>query len=196
MMQSPLDKIPIADVMNSDPSHSAPLRDASEGGPGSLVAFPARERGRPPNNLPLALSSFVGREKELAGARLLTLNGSGGCGKTSLALAVASDVAEDFEDGVWLVELASLSDPELVPQAVTSTLGVPEQPGRSLTKTLSDHLRTRKVLLVLDNCEHLIETCAALAGTLLRACPRLRVLATSREALGIVGEVAWPLTIP
>jgi predicted ATPase/DNA-binding CsgD family transcriptional regulator len=154
----------------------------------------------PPNNLPLELSSFVGRQKELAevtrlleNARLLTLTGSGGCGKTRLALAAASELVEGFEDGVCLVELAPLADPSLVPQVVASTLGVREQPGRSLTETLSDYLESKKALLVLDNCEHLIEACAELAEALLRSCPELRVLATSREALGITGEVAWPV---
>src|SRR5215204_2151365 len=152
---------------------------------------------RPLHNLPLELSSFVGREKELtevkrlqANNRLLTLTGSGGCGKTSLALALAGELMEGFEDGVWLVDLASLADPSLVPQAVASTLGVREQPGRWLTETLSGYLGSRKVLLVLDNCEHLVEACAKLAEVLLRSCPELRVLATSREALGITGEVA------
>jgi non-specific serine/threonine protein kinase len=146
----------------------------------------------------LQLSSFVGREKELAEVkrllennRLLTLTGSGGCGKTRLALAAAGELVEGFEDGVWLVELASLADPSLVPQAVASTLGVREQPGHSLTETLSDHLRSKKVLLVLDNCEHLVEACAELAEALLRSCPELRILATSREALGLTGELAW-----
>jgi predicted ATPase/DNA-binding CsgD family transcriptional regulator len=153
---------------------------------------------RPPNNLPLELSSFVGREKELAevkrlleDTRLLTLTGSGGCGKTRLALAVAADLVEGFEDGVWVVDLAPLADPSLVPQAVASTLGVREQPGRSPNEILSDYLRTRKVLLVLDNCEHLVGACAELAEALLHSCAELRVLATSREALGITGEVAW-----
>jgi predicted ATPase len=148
----------------------------------------------------LELSSFVGREKELAEVkrllgetRLLTPTGSGGCGKTRLALAVASELLEWFEDGVWMVELAPLAEPSLVAQAVASTLGVREQPGRSLTETLSDYLASKKVLLVLDNCEHLIEACAKLAESLLRSCPELRVLATSREALGIAGEVAWPV---
>ena len=154
----------------------------------------------PPNNLPLELSSFVGREKELVDVkrlledtRLLTLTGSGGCGKTRLALAAASVLVEGFEDGVWLVELAPLADPALVPQVVASTLGVREQPGRSPTETLSDYLGSKKMLLVLDNCEHLIEACAEVAEALLRSCPELRVLATSREALGITGEVAWPV---
>src|SRR5215218_588340 len=161
---------------------------------------------RPPHNLPLELSSFVGREKELAEVkrlmgetRLLTLTGSGGCGKTRLALAVASELVEGFEDGVWMVELAPLADPSLVAQAVASTLGVREQPGRSPTETLSEYLGSEKVLLVLDNCEHLIEACAELAQTLLRSCPELRVLATSREALGIAGEISWSvpsLTLP
>jgi predicted ATPase/DNA-binding CsgD family transcriptional regulator len=152
------------------------------------------------HNLPLELSSFVGREKELAEVkgllkeiRLLTLTGSGGCGKTRLALAAASEIVGGYEDGVWFVELAPLADPSLVAQAIASTLGVREQPGRSPTETLSNYLRSRKVLLVLDNCEHLIEACAELAETLLRSSPELRVLATSREALGIVGEVAWPV---
>ena len=155
---------------------------------------------RTPHNLPSELSSFVGREKELAEVkrllkenRLLTLTGSGGCGKTRLALAAASELVEGFEDGVWLVELAPLADPSLVPQAVASVLGVRERPGRSPTETLSNYLGSRKVLLVLDNCEHLVEACAELAEALLRSCPELRVLATSREALGITGEVAWPV---
>jgi non-specific serine/threonine protein kinase len=146
----------------------------------------------------LELSSFVGRGKELAEVkrllennRLLTLTGSGGCGKTRLALAAASELVERFDDGVWLVELAPLVDPPLVPQAMASTLGVREQPGRSPTETLSHYLRTRKVLLVLDNCEHLVEACAELAEALLHSCPELLILATSREALGITGEVAW-----
>src|SRR5918998_3407526 len=160
----------------------------------------ARNPERLSHNLPLELSSFVGREKGLAEVerllehnRLLTLTGSGGCGKTRLALAVASELVEEFEDGVWLVELAPLVDPSLVPRAVASTLGVREQPGRSPTETLSDYLGSKKVLLVLDNCEHLIEACAELAEALLHSCPELRALATSREALGIAGEVAWPV---
>jgi predicted ATPase/DNA-binding CsgD family transcriptional regulator len=155
---------------------------------------------RLPNNLPLELSSFVGREEELVDVkrllennRLLTLTGSGGCGKTRLALAVAKELVEGFEAGVWLVELAPLADPSLVPQVVASTLGVREQPGHSLTETLSDYLGSKKLLLVLDNCEHLIEACAELAEALLRSCRELRVLATSREALSITGEVAWPV---
>jgi predicted ATPase/DNA-binding CsgD family transcriptional regulator len=155
---------------------------------------------RAPNNLPMRLSSFVGREEELTelrrlleGNRMLTLTGAGGCGKTRLALAVAEELVEAFENGVWLVDLAPLADPSLVPQALASAMGVREQPGRPLSETLSDHLASQKVLLVLDNCEHLVEACAELAESLLRSCHGLRVLATSREALGINGEVAWPV---
>jgi predicted ATPase/DNA-binding CsgD family transcriptional regulator len=130
---------------------------------------------------------------------LLTLTGSGGCGKTRLALAAADELMGRFEDGVWLVELASLADPSLVQRAVASALDIREQPGNPPTGTLSDHLRTRKMLLVLDNCEHLVEACAVLAEGLLRTCPSLRILATSREAFGIAGETRLavpPLSLP
>src|SRR5918993_1179148 len=174
-----------------------PPSGAEGDSPSQVVPFP---RTPEPllHNLPLELSSFIGREPEVSevkhllnGSRLLTLIGPGGCGKTRLALAVAFKAAEGFEGGVWLVELASLSDPDLVPQAVVSTLGLREAQERPLTQTLSNHLGSRKMLLVLDNCEHLIEGCSTLANALLRACPNLRILATSREALGIAGERAW-----
>jgi predicted ATPase/DNA-binding CsgD family transcriptional regulator len=154
----------------------------------------------PPHNLPSELSSFVGRDREIAEVRrilennrLLTLTGSGGCGKTRLALVAASELVQRFEDGVWMVELAPLAEPSLVPQAVAFALGVRERPGSSLTEALSDYLRTRKLLLILDNCEHLIDACAELAEAWLHSCPGLRVLATSREVLGITGEIAWPV---
>ena len=160
----------------------------------------------PANNLPLQLTSFVGREREmaeveelLAGRRLLTLTGPGGSGKTRLALAVASGAVEGFDDGVWLVELASLSDPDLVPQAIASALGVQETPGSSLIDTLVGYLGPRRMLIVLDNCEHLVDACASLAEALLRRCPNLWILATSREALGVAGETLFavpPLSLP
>ena len=167
----------------------------SEGtNPGSFSGdvFPApSEPGHRLDNLPLQLTSFVGREREMAevegccgSSRLLTLTGPGGSGKTRLALAVASRLVDRFEDGVWLVELAPLSDPDLVPQAVASVLGVREAPGTPLVDSLRAHIGSRQLLLVLDNCEHLIGACASLAEALLRGCPNLRVLATSREALG------------
>ena len=152
------------------------------------------------NNLPLQLTGLVGREREiaevgrlLADARLLTLTGPGGSGKTRLALTVAGEVVEEYEDGAWVVELAPLSDPELVPQAVASVLGVREVPGSPLLKTLADHLLSKSMLLVLDNCEHLIDSSASLAEALLRRCPDLSILATSREALGLTGESSWPV---
>ena len=184
---------------------SAPKDTA--GYPGSVVEFPRNSDGEHlPNNLPLELSSFVGRDREvakiealLAEHRLLTLTGPGGSGKTRLALAVASEVLEAFEDGAWLVELAPLSDPNLVPQAVTSALGVRETPGTTLVDSLRAHLHLRGTLLVLDNCEHLIASCASLAETLLRHCPHLRILATSRESFRVSGETIFtvpPLSLP
>jgi predicted ATPase/class 3 adenylate cyclase/DNA-binding CsgD family transcriptional regulator len=159
-----------------------------------------------PNNLPLQLTSFVGREREIAevkrlltNTRLLTLTGIGGAGKTRLALQVAAEVLENFRDGVWLVELARLFDGELVPKTVGLTLGMREEVGRPVLDTLIDHLRTKHLLIVLDNCEHLIEACAILSEALLRAIPTLHILATSREPLGIGGETNWrvpPLSLP
>jgi len=150
-----------------------------------------------PNNLPRQLTSFVGRAKELtevksriAETSLLTLTGSGGAGKTRLALQAAADLVESFTDGVWLVELTPLSDPALVTQTVAMTLGVREEQ-RPLIQTLLDHLKPKSLLLVLDNCEHVLSGSAGLVQTLLQACPQLRVLATSQEALGIAGEVAY-----
>jgi non-specific serine/threonine protein kinase len=150
------------------------------------------------HNLPLSLSSFVGREREMAqvaellgGSRLLTLTGAGGVGKTRLALQVAAATVERYPHGVWLVELAPLGDPALVPQAIAAALQVREEPGRPVLASLTEALRSRHLLLVLDNCEHLVGACAELAEVLLRACPALQILATSREALGIGGETAW-----
>ncbi len=148
------------------------------------------------HNLPSQLSSFIGRTQEvadarrlLAGTRLLTLTGTGGAGKTRLALQVAAEVIEEYPGGVWLIDLAPLTDPALLPQAVASVLGIGEEGGeRTLVQTLTDALRPKSVLLVWDNCEHLILACARLAETLLRACPGLRLLATSREALEVGGE--------
>ncbi|MGH2372157.1 MAG: ATP-binding protein [bacterium] len=167
---------------------------------------PLRSLDSLPNNLPRHLTSFIGREREIAdvkhrlsSTRLLMLTGSGGCGKTRLALQVGADLVEGFTDGVWLVELAPISDPVLVPQTVASTLHIREEPGRPLLVTLTDHLGPKQVLLLLDNCEHLVEACARLAEALLRACPRLRILATSRESLAIAGEMTWrvpSLTVP
>jgi non-specific serine/threonine protein kinase len=153
-----------------------------------------------PNNLPLPLTSFVGRMREIAEVReilgaacLLTLVGAGGAGKTRLALEAAAGLLAEYPEGAWLVELAALADPSLVPQTVATVLGVREAPGRALAESLTDHLRPKTLLLVLDNCEHLVAACAQLAEALLHACPGLRVLATSREALGISGETSLPV---
>jgi predicted ATPase/DNA-binding SARP family transcriptional activator/DNA-binding CsgD family transcriptional regulator len=152
--------------------------------------------GEGTHNLPATRTSFVNRERErvelkreLAMTRLLTLTGAGGTGKTRLAQEVARDLVGAYPDGVWLVQLAGLSEPELVGHVVAATLGVREQPGRPLSATLAEDLRTKNLLLVLDNCEHLIEAVAGLTDELLGACPKLWILATSREPLRVPGEV-------
>jgi len=162
--------------------------------------LPLRSLDTLPNNLPRELTSFIGRESEMAevhrllgAAHLLTLTGPGGCGKTRLALHVAAELLHDYRDGVWLVELAALADPSLVAQTVAAQLSVPDDPQRPVLACLTNYLRDRELLLVLDNCEHLVEASACLAESLLRACPKLRILATSREPLGAPGEVAWPV---
>jgi predicted ATPase/DNA-binding CsgD family transcriptional regulator/DNA-binding XRE family transcriptional regulator len=150
------------------------------------------------HNLPRQLSSFVGRKNELVQVQellertpLLTLVGPGGVGKTRLALEVASRFLPRVSDGAWLVELAPLSDPTHIPQAIAGAVGLKEHPGRPLDEAVMAALERRQLLLVLDNCEHLIGGCADLAHRLLRACPGLRILSTSREALGVDGEVRW-----
>ena len=127
----------------------------------------------------------------LARTRLLTLTGSGGCGKTRLCLQGAADSLERFPDGVWLVELAPLADAGLVPQTVATVLGLMEEPGKSIVQTLTEHLKDKRLLLLLDNCEHLLDGCAQLVDTLMRQCPNMTILASSREALGIGGEQAY-----
>jgi predicted ATPase/class 3 adenylate cyclase/uncharacterized protein HemY len=151
-----------------------------------------------PNNLPQQLTSFVGREQEmkevmrlLKTTRLLTLTGTGGCGKTRLALQVSAEVLEHYPDGVWFIDLAPISDPALIPQAVANVLNVKEETGRPLTETLLNFLRLKTTLLVFDNYEHLIVARDLLAGLLQNSNPTLQVLATSREILGINGEVVW-----
>jgi non-specific serine/threonine protein kinase len=160
----------------------------------------------PRTNFPEQPTSFIGREREqaevaalLGRAPLVTLTGAGGCGKTRLALMVADKLLGEYPDGVWLVELAALADPTLVPQSVAHALGLKEQPGQTPMELLSGYLKHRRLLLVIDNCEHLVGTCADLATALLRSCPQIRLLATSREALEVAGEVRYqvpPLTMP
>ncbi len=150
------------------------------------------------NNLPIQLTSFIGREREiedvkslLSRSRLVTLIGAGGAGKTRLALQAAADLIDLFPKGVWLVELAPISDPALILQAVASTFEVREVAGHSLLDMLRDYLQPKSLLLVLDNCEHVVAAAAHLASDLLRACPNLKILATSREVLGIAGETTY-----
>ena len=152
----------------------------------------------PPHNLPAPLTRFIGREREvgevgqvLSSTRLLTLTGAGGCGKTRLAFEVARQLVNAFADGVWFADLAPLGEPSSVARTVASVLDIRQAPNRSLVQSMADQLRPRRVLLLLDNCEHLIAAASELAETLLRAAPGLTILATSREALGIDGETAW-----
>lgn len=164
--------------------------------------FPAlRALERTPNNLPQQVTSFVGREREVADvktllntARLVTLLGAGGIGKTRLSLEAAADLLDDFPDGVWFVELAPLTDPRLVPQAVASVVRVTEEAGRPVSEALAKFVEDRGLLLVIDNCEHLVQACAELAAQLLRSGPKLRILASSREPFRIAAESTYPLS--
>src|SRR5258706_10870727 len=151
-----------------------------------------------PNNLPIQLTSFIGRERELteskrqlASARLLTLIGSGGTGKTRLALQLAADLLPAFADGVWWVELAALSDPDLILQSVALVFGLREQMGMSLHDIVTNYLRAKQTLLILDNCEHLIEACARLTDQILHVNPTMKIIVSSREALGINGDTIY-----
>jgi non-specific serine/threonine protein kinase len=172
------------------------------------IPVPARElpadrpeAASPRHNLPAQLTSYVGHEHDVAElaarlsdpdpARLVTLIGTGGCGKTRLALQVGAALVAAYPDGVWLVELAPLSDPGLVAPTVAATLGIQSAADRPILAQMVDALRERRLLLLLDNCEHLVDACARLADGLLRGCPDLRILATSREALRIDGETRW-----
>src|ERR1035441_7039143 len=157
-------------------------------------------------NLPAEPNSFVGRERDLAelalllsDVRALTLCGPGGIGKTRLALRLALETIPDFADGAWLVELADTADPALVRGRVAAALGIREETGRPLAETLLDALRPRRLLLILDTCEHVVGACAALVQQLLAGCPGLRLIATSREPLRVRGETVWrvpPLAVP
>ena len=167
--------------------------------PGLLSEFPPlRAPDVFPNNLPTQLTSFVGRRKELADvekllhdAHMLTLIGPGGTGKTRLAIRAASEVLGNYPDGVWLVELAPILDPLLVPRTTAIAIGLRDEPQRPVIDMLCDYLREKKMLILLDNCEHLVDACARLADRVLHAAPNVRILASSREALGIAGEVTY-----
>jgi len=163
--------------------------------------FPAlRSLEQTPNNLPSQLTSLVGRESELheidrllPDHRLVTVVGTAGSGKTRCAIQAGAELLDRFIDGVWLVELAPIADPALVTAAMTQALGVNERPGRPLLETLLAHLERRHALIVIDNCEHVIDEVRRVVAATLRACADVRVLATSREALSIAGEHALRL---
>lgn len=147
------------------------------------------------SNLPYQLTNFIGRDREiteikslLSNARLVTLTGAGGSGKTRIATEIASRILDEFPDGVWLVDFVPIREPGLIQQIIASVLGIQEEPGRALIKTLKDYLYAKKLMLLFDNCEHLISGCAQTADMLLQVCPHLYILATSREPLGIAGE--------
>ena len=169
--------------------------------PGIENAFPPpRSMEVLPNNLPVQTTSFVGRVREieevqqrLEKTHLLTLMGTGGTGKTRLALEVGARLINEFRDGVWLVELAIVTDPDRVVETVAQAVGVREEPERALRETLVNFLRGKNVLLILDNCEHLLAAVSSLATELLRACPRLKIIAASRHSLGISGETTFPV---
>ena len=151
-----------------------------------------------PNNLPSQLTSFIGRDKEMTeikslldSARLVTLTGSGGTGKTRLSIEIGTLESSSFPNGVWLLELAPLTDPTQIVPALAQVFGLQENPFATLESMLMDYLRDKKLLLILDNCEHLIDACARLADDLLHGCAGLKILASSREALGIAGEMAY-----
>jgi predicted ATPase/class 3 adenylate cyclase len=171
--------------------------------PGLRSDFPAlRTLHGTPNNLAPQLTSFIGRERELAAAlellgrtRLLTLCGPGGIGKTRLSLELAAHLLDEFPDGVWVVELAAVGDPQLVTQALASVLNVKEQAGNTVLAAVLQHVRDRRLLLILDNCEHLVHACADLTQQLLQAGPELRIIASSREALRVSGETTYPVPV-
>jgi predicted ATPase len=166
---------------------------------------PLRSLEITPNNLPTLLNTFIGRERErdevkrlLETTRVLTLTGTGGTGKTRLSQQVAEESLANYPDGVWLVELATISDPDRIIELTADTLGLREEPGEPLRETIIRFLCGRRMLLVLDNCEHVLNECAAFVSALIRGCDTVRVLATSRHSLGIAGERTWqvpPLTV-
>ena len=163
--------------------------------------FPAlRSLSSTPNNLPQQVTSFIGRDRELSElrrglrkGRLVTILGAGGLGKTRLSLQAAADVMDDYPDGIWLVELAPIADARMVPQAIASVLGVKEETGRPVSEALIKAVGDRRLLLILDNCEHLLAACADVCRRLLQAGPHLRILASSREPMHVAGETTFPL---
>lgn len=159
-----------------------------------------------PNNLPHQITKFIGREKEitqikqlLETTRMLTIFGAGGTGKTRLALRAASDLIDNFENGVWLVELSVLNDPEMIEKEILHTLNLKEEGDKETTETLKEYLKDKQIMLIFDNSEHLIDKCASLAHSFLQASPRLKLISTSRESFNISGESIYrvpPMSVP
>ena len=163
---------------------------------------PLRTLDPSPGNLRAAPTSFIGRESEVAelqaavkARRLVTLTGVGGVGKTRLALEVAARLADEFPDGVWFFELTAVTDPAAVPDAVAAVLGITQQPGKTVTESLAAALEGRLRLLVFDNCEHVLDAAADLVEAMLTHSATVRVVATSREGLGVAQEQVWPLSL-
>jgi predicted ATPase/class 3 adenylate cyclase/DNA-binding CsgD family transcriptional regulator len=200
-----LDRLP-ADAWLTDLG-SHPLRDLPRPERVTQLSHPDLMNDFPPlrvskavvsQHLPVQLTSFVGREEQLtqlrgllAENRLVTLTGAGGVGKTRLAVQIAGQIADEFADGVWYVDLAPITDPEVVPIAVARTFRLPDEPGRTTIDTLVRFVASRQMLMVLDNCEHLLDAVAALVNSLVAAAAGLTLLATSREPTGVAGEVSW-----
>jgi predicted ATPase len=178
----------------------------AEGLPREFPALRSLDNPELPNNLPAQPASFVGRDREVGeiralveSSRLVTLTGAGGAGKTRLALQVAAALLDGSGGGVWVVELAAVSEPDAVAHSVVDALGITVQTGRGVLESLVDALGSQEILIVLDNCEHLIDACAEVAGAILRQCPKVHLIATSREPLGINGEIIYrvpSLSIP
>jgi len=176
-----------------------PIRIFQIVSPGLREEFPPlKTLDARPNNLPVQLTSFIGREKEildikklLSGTRLLTLTGPGGTGKTRLSLQAAAELIDDFNNGVWIVELAPLTDPLLISVTIAGALGISGQPGQESFETLLNYLKQKEILIILDNCEHLIDECASITEKLLQSCTGLKIMTTSREALRSQGEIVY-----
>ena len=188
----------IREALSDDAAHPRYIRTVHRFGYAFCEPAVSEARGGARHNLPVQITHFIGRDRELAelfrllaSTRLLTLTGAGGCGKTRLALELGARVLDRFPDGIWVVDLAALADPGLVAQAVSSALDVRDGPSRPMLEALLERVRSRQLLLILDNCEHLISACAQFVDTFLRGADRAGVLATSREGLGITGETVW-----
>ena len=200
-----VDQLPANVTLNDLGSHS--LRDLPRPERVIQLCHPDLRNDFPPlrtanvvaaENLPVQLSSFIGRKAEISGIResladnrLVTLTGAGGAGKTRLAVQVAAEIATEFADGVWYVDLAPITDPDVVPVTAARALGLPDHPGQQPMDVLLRFIRDRHMLILLDNCEHLLDSSAELVIALLGACPTLTLLATSREPIGVPGEVSW-----